>query len=192
MIGGFVSFHIQSSYNNGSNNFDLDFSILDKEDPRRRINYLGSYLQGKRKNKLKLNIKGNFANYIVMQSSHVEATIDGDVGHSAFQKSRNSRLIVNGNAHSLVGNHLENCEVLINGSVYGRSGEESWRSTFMYGSDVDGRCGKGSALCKYVFSDYDSMLKQNIPMFNSVYTVENKESIRRFPRFLQLKDWVNK
>ncbi len=152
--GIFISQLIQTSYNAGNNNFELNTKKL------KTINRIGAYLIGKEKNPIFIKIEGNTGHRCGSTSSYSTFTIQGntkngcgynsqhnifnikgDTGWHYGSSSQNSIFNIEGDTRDDCGYETENCNFNIQGNTGDDCGHKTQNSTFNIQGNTEDYCG---------------------------------------------------
>ncbi len=136
--GLFISKLIQSSYNNGYNDFELNIKDLDQ------INSLGRYLKGDKDNRIRIKLIGDAGNATGAESEHCEFIVEGNVDKAYGNNATNSFFYTTGNVDDWCGSNAIDCSFYIEKDMGNWCGNETNNSRFYILGDVNEYIGKGS------------------------------------------------
>ncbi len=122
--GAFISQLIQTSYNAGNNNFELNTKKL------KTISNIGAYLIGKKRNPIIIKIEGN-------------------TGYDCGSFSQNSIFNIEGNTRDHCGHETQNCNFNIKGNTEKEFGHFSENCLFKIEGDTEEGCGWHAKNCRF-------------------------------------------
>ena len=114
----FTSALIQKSYENGDNNFSLDFTRFENN-----MHCVGYCLKGTEQRILRLTVKGDIGTGAGMYSKHTHLTFNGKVRSHAGSNSSYSTYIFNDSVKDYTGETAKFCEF----KFHGKTGEDTGR-----------------------------------------------------------------
>jgi hypothetical protein len=121
----FLDVLIRNSYNEGNNNFYLDFTNL------HFLHYLLHHFRAKEDNPLKMTVCGNFGSFIAKASTNVNLVLDGNCNFLFGQKSSNLTAYVTGNVGRSFGFKSDNMTAIIGGD-YGDNFKYGFNNSTVY------------------------------------------------------------
>ncbi len=170
ITGILISQLIQTSYNAGNNDFELNTKKL------KTIDRIGAYLIGKERNPIIItiqgntgyksgllsensifNIKGNTGDCYGWESKGCTFNIEKDAGDQCGYLSTNSIFNIQGNTGNNCGESSDNCRFNIEGNTGYKCGFLSRDSIFNIEGDTGNDCGEESENCTFhIFGEADN------------------------------------
>jgi hypothetical protein len=134
----YINTIFQNSYNHGYNDFNIDTKYL------KDIDNLFQDIEAVKERPFNITVNGNLHHYAFDRSKYVHATINGNSGANLGFASRNSSLIINGNTQRGLGNLSKNLTATVLGNVGDDVGNMSYDLVLFLKGNAGKNFGKDS------------------------------------------------